>query len=242
MNYKLAPSSFSFLYEGCKRCFYLKVVHGINQPSKPLPGVFSKIAGLLKDHYNGKRTEELHPDLPAGVVSHGEKRVKSKAIQLPSYQNTCYISGRFDIVVHFDDDTYGVIDFKTGNPKDEYNELYARQLYAYAHALENPALGALGLSPITKLGLLYFHPERTKQERLEQLLYESDIHWIETERNDEKFMNFIDEVLSILELSTPPDPSPDCEWCNYIDKLNRLNGVTLRPKIKTQCNEEKLRR
>ena len=225
MNYKLNPSSFSFLYEGCKRCFYLQVVHGVSRPSRPLPGVFAKIAALLKNHYDGKRTEELHPDLPTGVVRYGEKKVKSKAIQLPGYQTTCYISGRFDIVVQFDDGTYGVIDFKTGSPKDEYNELYSRQLHAYAYALENPALGALGLSPITKLGLLYFHPQRTKQENLEQLLYESDIYWVEAERNDEKFLSFIDEVLAILNSPTPPDPSPDCEWCNYIEKLKRLNGL-----------------
>lgn len=224
MHYKLNPSSFSFLYEGCKRCFYLKVVHGIGQPSKPLPGVFSKIAGLLKNHYDGKRTSELHKDIPAGVVSHGEKRVCSKAIQVPEFQHTCYISGRFDIVVRFDDETYGVIDFKTGNPKEEYNELYARQLHAYAYALENAVLGHLSLSPVTKLGLLYFHPEKTKQDNVEQLLYESNIHWIETSKNDEGFLEFIKEVLSILELPTPPPPSPDCPWCNYVDRLKTLPG------------------
>lgn len=221
MNYKLSPSSFSFLYEGCKRCFYLRVVYGINQPSKPLPGVFSKIAGLLKDHYDGKRTEELHKALPPGKVSYGEKRVKSKAIQLPNYQTTCYISGRFDIVVRFDDGTYGVIDFKTGSPKDEYNKLYSRQLHAYAYALENPALGAMGLSPVAKLGLLYFHPERTKQDNLNQLLYESDIFWVEIRKNEKMFKNFIGDILSILESPSMPEPSPDCEWCNYVDRLNK---------------------
>jgi len=32
---KLSPSDFAFLWEQCKRCFYLKVVHGIRQPSMP---------------------------------------------------------------------------------------------------------------------------------------------------------------------------------------------------------------
>jgi len=39
MNYRLSPSDFAFLYEGCKRCYYLKVVHGISQPSIPLPAL-----------------------------------------------------------------------------------------------------------------------------------------------------------------------------------------------------------
>lgn len=217
--YKLRPSDFSFLYDGCKRCFYRQVIHGISQPSIPLPGVFSKIAGLLKNHYDGKHTRELHRVLPAGIVSHGEKYVKSKIIQLPNHKSTCFISGRFDIVTRFEDNTYGVIDFKTGSPKDEYNNLYSRQLHAYAYALENPAEGALNLSPVSKLGLLYFPPERTKQDNVGKLLYEADIHWVETERDDKGFLEFLDEVLTLLESDKLPESSPDCGWCNYVKKL-----------------------
>ncbi len=119
MNYKLSPSDLTFLYEGCKRCFYLKMVHNIAQPSIPLPSIFSQIASLLKNHYDGKQTSELHVVIPPGMVSHGEKSVRSQIIQLPKHNDTCYISGRFDIVVSFEDGTYGVIDFKTSNPNTE---------------------------------------------------------------------------------------------------------------------------
>ncbi len=111
MNYRLSPSDLTFSYSGCKRCFYLKVVQGISQPSIPLPSIFTKIAALLKDHYEGKRTEELHPALPPGTVKYGEKWVTSESIQLPGHRDTCFIKGRFDIVVEFDDNSYGVIDF-----------------------------------------------------------------------------------------------------------------------------------
>lgn len=50
-----------------------------------------------------------------------------------------FISGRFDIVVSFDDGTYGVIDFKTSNPSKDSALLYSRQLHAYAYALEHSA-------------------------------------------------------------------------------------------------------
>ena len=43
MNYKLSPSDLTFSYEGCKRCFYRKVVNGIPQPSIPLPFVYPGI-------------------------------------------------------------------------------------------------------------------------------------------------------------------------------------------------------
>lgn len=220
MNYKLSPSDLTFSYEGCKRCFYQKVVNNIAQPSIPLPSIFSKIAGLLKDHYNGKPTTELHIDLPPGVVSHGEKWVTSQTIQLPNHDATCHISGRFDIVISFDDGTYGVIDFKTSDPTKNSAWLYSRQLHAYAYALEHPASGKLALSPVTKLGLLYFYPESVNRQSIKRLSYEAEITWIEVEKDEQGFLKFVDEVLYVLELPEPPECSPKCQWCNYVTKLN----------------------
>ena len=222
MNYKLSPSDLTFLYEGCKRCFYLKMVNNITQPSIPLPSIFSKIAGLLKNHYAGKHTKELHVALPPGTVNYAEKYVRSKIIQLPSRNATCFISGRFDIVVNFEDGTYGVIDFKTGNPKEEYVDLYSRQLHAYAYALEHAVPGALTLFPVTKIGLLYFYPSRTNQQSIERLSYEAEITWTEIEKNEQGFLKFIEEVLGLLDSPKAPDPSPSCQWCDYSSKLSDI--------------------
>ena len=220
MIHKLSPSDLTFTYQGCKRCFYQKVVNGISPPSIPLPSVFTQIANLLKNHYDGKQTSQLHAALPPGVVYLGEKYVKSDIIQLPNHDDTCYISGRFDIVVSFDDGTYGVIDFKTGSPGSESANLYRPQLQAYAYALEHPAPGKLSLSPVTKLGLLYFYPDSVSQQNIERLSYDAEITWIEMEKDEEGFLSFIDEVLGILELPGAPEHSPSCQWCNYISKLN----------------------
>lgn len=219
MNYRLSPSDLTFLYDGCKRCFYLKTVKNIAQPSIPLPSIFSQIASLLKNHYDGKHTRELHASLPDGIVSYGEKRVRSDNIQLPNHNDTCYISGRFDIVVSFDDGTYGVIDFKTSNPDSESAVLYSFQLHAYAYALEHAASRALALSPVTKLGLLYFYPSSCNQQCVERLSYEAEITWVEIKKDEQGFLSFIDEVLGILESPEPPEPSPYCRWCNYINRL-----------------------
>ncbi len=219
MIYRLSPSDLTFGYEGCKRCFYLKVVRGIVQPSIPLPSIFTQIANLLKNHYDGKHTSSLHAALPPGAVILGEKYVKSSIIQLPNHDDTCYISGRFDIVLSFDDGSYGVIDFKTGNPSKESANLYRRQLQAYAYALEHPAPRALALTPITKLGLLYFYPSRVNQHSLKRLSYTADITWIEVENNEQSFLRFIDDVLGLIESPEAPEYSPACQWCNYQTKL-----------------------
>jgi len=220
MNYRLSPSDLTFSYEGCKRCFYQKVVNNIAQPSIPLPSIFSKIAGLLKDHYDGKPTSELHVDLPPGVVSLGEKYVRSEVIESPNHDATCYISGRFDIVLSFDDRSYGVIDFKTSNPSKDSANMYSRQLHAYAYALEHPATNALALSPVTKLGLLYFYPDNINQQTIDRLNYGAEVVWIEVEKDEEGFLDFIDEVLDVLELPKAPEHSPNCQWCSYISRLN----------------------
>jgi len=180
------------------------------------------MASLLKDHYDGKPTKELHPDLPPGTVRYGEKYVQSNPIQLPNHKATCFIKGRFDIVVEFEDGTWGVIDFKTGKPNKEYLNLYKRQLHAYAYALENSAPGALKLSPVTKMGLLYFYPSKVSQESIEWLSYEAKIHWEEIPKDEQWFLEFLDEVLSVLESPEVPHPSPDCQWCSYISKLKDI--------------------
>lgn len=218
MNYKLSPSDLTFVYQGCKRCFYQKVVNNIVQPSIPLPSIFSQIASLLKNHYDGKHTSELHVDLPPGIVSYGEKYVRSQNIELLNHNATCYINGRFDIAVSFDDGTYGVIDFKTSNPSKDSANMYSRQLHAYAYALEHPTAGSLELSPITKLGLLYFYPDSINQQSNERLSYGAEITWVEIEKDERGFLNFIDEVLDVLELPEAPEQSPNCQWCNYLSK------------------------
>src|SRR4030043_1260344 len=98
MNYKLSPSDLTFLYDGCKHCFVLKVKYGISPPSIPIPSMFSLIASIQKEYYSGKRTEEFCPTLPPGQVSLGEKWLRSRVIQPPDCDSTCFISGRFDIV------------------------------------------------------------------------------------------------------------------------------------------------
>jgi len=225
MNYKLSPSDLTFLYEGCKRCFYLKVTKKITRPSIPLPSIFSKIAGLLKEYYDGKRTEELNPSLSPGIVKYGEKWVESKNIYFRHNRDTCYIKGRFDIVIEFDDGTYGVYDFKTANPEGEYSSFYGRQLHSYAYALENPADGALSLSPVSKLGLLYFYPTKVSQTRIDWLSFDAQIHLIEIEKNEQEYLSFLDEALTFLESDEPPSHFIDCQWCNYLAAIDEYFGL-----------------
>ena len=54
-NWKLSPSDFAFLWEECRRCFYLKVVSDFKRPSTPMPKIFTTIDQLMKQRFAGRR-------------------------------------------------------------------------------------------------------------------------------------------------------------------------------------------
>ena len=70
-------------------------------------------------------------------MAHGEEWVESTPIEVPGRESTCFIRGKFDTVLRFDDDTYGVVDFKTSRISPKHLAKYSRQLHAYAHAPAN---------------------------------------------------------------------------------------------------------
>ena len=225
MQYRLSPSDLTFLYDGCKRCFVLKVKHGIRQPSIPLPGVFSSISYLQKEHYTGKRADEICPDAPPGVITHGEQWVKSLPIEIEGHTSSCWINGRFDIAAKLDDGTYAVLDFKTGRPNDQKSAMYGRQLHAYAAALENPAEGGLALGPVTRLGLLYFTPDHCEQTGPERQILGGSMTWCEVPRDDAAFRSFLGDVLELLDGPMPASGAGECNWCRYWETLLPLLGA-----------------
>lgn len=214
---RLSPSDFSFLWEDCRRCFYLKVVRGLPPPKGPMPAMFTKIAGLQDRYFSGRRTEELMPALPPGTFRFGEQKVRSKDIVLEGRDTGCQIVGRFDTVVEFDDGSYGIVDFKTSETKAAHKSNYGRQLHAYAYALENPATGALSISPVSVLGLLCLDVVEFGQglKRSDLFYLRCNPVWVPVPRDDGQFLQFIGDVLDVVSQSSPPPASPGCRVCQY---------------------------
>jgi hypothetical protein len=222
-HWKLSPSDFAFLWEECKRCFYLKVVHGFNRPHSPMPKIFTKIDLLMKDFFANKPVSEIIPELPSGVVMDGEGWVESTPILIKEHNCSLYLKGKFDTTLSFDDGTYGVIDFKTSESKSDHIALYSRQLHAYAYALENPAPGKLGLTPISRMGLLCVEPNKMVRTESERYSYEGKATWLECPKDMGSFMSFLVEVGGVLQRQEPPESNPTCQWCKYRD-ASRLTG------------------
>ena len=212
--YKLSPSDLTFLWDSCKYCFYLKVKHNIVYRGI-FPSMFGKMANLTSDFYQDKPTSEISPALPPGTMKLKEKYVKSAPILVPGISAQAYIRGRFDAVIEFEDGSYGIMDYKTSDAKDEHAAFYSRQLSAYAYALENPAPDALRLSPVSRLGLFVVTPERFEMSVKGETVFVNKTTWVEVQRDDEAFLGLIGEILAILESSAPPEASKGCPTCSY---------------------------
>lgn len=213
-HWVLNPSDFAFLWEECKRCFYLKVREGFRRPSMPMAKIFTVIDAEMKNCYAGKRTEKMMPFLPPGVVDASVSRVQSKPIKVPGHSSACVIRGKIDTLVKFDDNSFAVIDFKTSARRAEHIQLYGRQLHAYALALEEAAVGHANLSPIRTLGLLVYEPQKFAKIAITEASLTGALNWIPVERDDRLFFGFLGEILDVLEKPDPPAPD-DCEWCQY---------------------------
>lgn len=223
-TYKLSPSDLTFLWDECKCCFYLKVVHKFSRPSVPFPSIFTKIDGLMKKFYQGKSIAEMTPDLPSGTILHDNAWVQSLPIILSGHPAQCYLTGKFDTVVQFDNGTYGVVDFKTSTPQPAHVAFYGRQLRAYAYALEHPAPGKFSLSPISRLGLLVVEPHAIEETTSSNITFLGNMTWMEIPVDEAAFLAFLGEVLTILELPNPPEAAENCAWCQY-RQAARDNGV-----------------
>jgi hypothetical protein len=216
-NWKLSPSDLTFLWDECKRCFYLKVRHNFRRPSTVFPKIFGTIDLLMKDIYLGESAKKMTALLPEGKAIMSGRWVTSTTFHGSGHVNACFISGIFDTLVKFEDDSYGIVDFKTTTPADHHVSFYGRQLHAYAFALENPAPGKLSHSPISRMGLLCFNPSRMDEQSPSVLSLQGPAIWVDIPVDMDGFKLFLDEVLTLLELPEPPNQSPECGFCAYRD-------------------------
>ena len=214
-SWVLSPSDFGFLWDECRRCFYRKVVLGRLRPKAPFPKIFGDIDEHMKRFYEGKRTDAMGTGMPDGVVHVSDQWVVSRPITRPGRAGTCVIRGKFDTVLRCDDGSYAVIDYKTTSPSSKTIEKYFCQLHAYAYALEHPAAGALELAPVRHLGILAFKPDTFAQGKTGRVGFAGHVTWHPVHRDDTRFLEFLDEVLGVLEAPSAPPSSSTCQWCSY---------------------------
>jgi PD-(D/E)XK nuclease superfamily len=213
--WRLSPSDLTFLWEECRRCFWLKVAGNLPRPRAPFPRVFGLLDGQTKEFFAAKRTEKISPGLPPGRVYCGDRWVRSRPLDVPGHRRKVLLRGRIDTALAFYDGTFGIVDFKTAEPKDGHVGLYGRQLHSYALAAENAAKGSLLLPRVSVLGLLCVEPVGVDGHD-EGVAFYGEPQWVEVPRDDDAFLAFLLQVLLILDREVPPEPAPECQFCRYL--------------------------
>ena len=136
------------------------------------------------------------------------------------------LGGRPDIVIQFDDNSYGVIDFKTTNLKDNKSENYRFQLEAYKKIFTYPGSTKTKqtpkLSPINHMGVLQFFPNNIFEHSVGSCKLNFSIQYSKLIPNDNLFYERITYILDILHLEKEPDFSSECSDCEFVKSQTSL--------------------
>jgi hypothetical protein len=186
----------------------------------PFPRVFERYHDALQRYFTGRCPSLLCASLPAGRCTSREAWVKSRPITRPALPDLpFYILGRIDHLLEFEDRTVGIADYKTTEIAYVRRAAYARQLHAYAWAIEQAAPGELSVERVSRLGLFCLEPVgMTGYAPGRSATVELRPMWLEVPRDDDAFGRALDRVLALVASDNLPDPGPACATCTYLRK------------------------
>ena len=217
----LAPSELDYMPIKCTRCYYLSKVKKISLKNFP-PPVFSNFDVVQQAYFKDKNSSELTTDLPSGKIMQKDKmpgRVVSTVLK-DNKGRDFILGGRPDVVIQFDDNSYGIIDFKTTNIKEDKAESYRYQLEAYRYIFTFPGATKTAptpkLSPITHMGVLQFEPKLLSSHTKNNCSIDLEMSYSKLEQDDDKFLTRIEMILDIINLEKTPNINENCFDCQFI--------------------------
>ena len=216
----IAPSSLDYKITKCPRCFYLDKKLKIAVYSYP-PPVFSNFDVVQQNYFKNLNTKELSEKLPSGKImtkSELPGRVVSKEMQ-DSKGRKFILGGRPDIVIKFDDESYGIIDFKTTQLSDDKADNYKYQLESYAQIFLNPGATKTAptpkLDPISQIGVLQFFPSEIYDHEKDNCKLNFKMSYVKLNRDENDFYKRVELYIDIVSKENPPDYSDNCKDCNF---------------------------
>ena len=225
---ELSPSSLDFQINKCHRCFYLSKKLGIQTNNFP-PPVFNQLDLIQKKFFVCKDTSFISEKLPKGrFLKDNELPKKISSSLLKDKKGRDFkLVGIPDLVIEFEDKTYGIIDFKTTKISEKKADFYKFQLEAYATIFENPgeinSIKTPLLSPVIKLAILQFDPLVIENKNGMNCNFIFDIGYVELEnRIYEKLIDRVTLALDILQMNEPPVINENCNDCAFFKKQSQL--------------------
>ncbi len=225
---ELSPSSLDFQINKCHRCFYLSKKLGIQTNNFP-PPVFNQLDLIQKSFFINKDTSFISEKLPKGRFLQDNELPKkiSSSLLKDNKGRDFKLVGIPDLVIEFEDKTYGIIDFKTTKISEKKADFYKFQLEAYATIFENPgeinSIKTPLLSPVIKLAILQFDPLEIKNKNGMNCNFIFDMGYVELEnRIYEKLIDRVTLALDILQMNEPPIINENCNDCAFFKKQSQL--------------------
>ena len=225
---ELSPSSLDFQINKCHRCFYLSKKLGIQTNNFP-PPVFNQLDLIQKKFFINKDTSYISSKLPKGKFlqdSELPKKISSSVLK-DNKSRDFKLVGIPDLVIDFETEGFGIIDFKTTKISDQKAEFYKFQLEAYATIFENPgeinSVKTPLLTPITKLAILQFDPDKIETKNQKDCNITFNTHYVELkDRIYEELIARITLAIDILQMSEPPAINENCNDCNFFKRQYQI--------------------
>lgn len=209
----------------CKRCAWIKL-HQKNLPWQIFPGIFSSI-----DSWSKKLTHGLFKSgtCPHWLSSFGQVKEIVDVPHWSKFKMYCQhsqitLTGVPDEIVRFDENTLGILDYKTArytNGQDALLPIYKIQLNAYRLIAQK-----LGYGHVIKLGLIYFEPCTDHIAQCSSLSNPSlpfsikcvEIEILETGKMDD----LLCEARMIYDQRDPPAANSICKECKSFERIRTL--------------------
>ncbi len=184
----------------------------------PLVG---ELSALQEAHFDNAQSEAIAPVLPRGRVIGRGGWVKSRPIEVEGRVSPYAIRGKYDLLLEFDDGTFGIIDCKFQGRDSDKSDFYAAQLEAYAFALENPAQDQPRM--VSTLGLLVWSPKSPQGNPNDGYQLNLNWSWRPIERNPAALTRRLNDFIYVVS-GTTPERDSGCEQCRYIAQRREIFG------------------
>jgi hypothetical protein len=221
---KLLASDFSYLWEQCPRCYWLKTKKNIKRPSLPLPYMFGTVVNQMREVFADTVLSDINPEWPNAKIVGKDHFVKSKFINFEEKNMALWISSKISAIIEYQEENqngrYGIIDFKISEPVNMLN-LLVRQIHGVAYAFENPARIDQNYNGLIRsLGLFIFDPnDGFNINNLDKTAFIGSLKYKNVIYTPNNFIKYMGKVADLLYKEDEPEYTKDtetskmCEWC-----------------------------
>ena len=201
---RISPTSLNLLEE-CSRCFWLKVMKGVDKPSMPPASIIMKIDSILKKYFDKYRELNVLPPIIAGQAN--GKLPKEMPHTLYYQENeTLMVVGKPDDYFELADGSIVPFDHKTrSSPPVSTHSAHQLQMDVYSYLLEKN-----GYKTTEIAYLAYYYPS------------DCDVHdglsmdckVVEVKTSIERAKTLIKKAIQVIE-GEAPEPNKECKYCNW---------------------------